>query len=422
MSARKALAIVVAALVLVAFSVTGTVLYLGRERAAGDAQAARRSWRRILYYRSPMNPSVRSPVPAKDEMGMDYVPVYEDDVADQPVPGRAAVVVSPERVAMLGLRSETIGSGSSAARLRTVGRVAIDETRREVVHAKYEGYVEKLFVSFTGETVRKGRPLAALYSPELVAAQQEYLLAQRAAGRLAGSSVTGVAAGASELAAAARQRLRYWDVGAEEIERLERTAEPRRTVTLLSPVSGVVVDKPAVEGLRVGPADRLFEITDLSRLWVLAELYEKDLASARLGAHAEITLPNLPGVALEGRVSFVSPIVRAETRTVEVRIEVDNSTGALKPDMQADVSLEGPGSAGPIVPESALIFTGERTLVFLDRGEGRFEPRELALGARVPGGYEVRQGLAAGDRVVAGANFLLDSESSLRAAISNVRR
>jgi Cu(I)/Ag(I) efflux system membrane fusion protein len=267
----------------------------------------------------------------------------------------------------------------------------------------------------------KGQPLAAIYSPELVAAQQEYLLARRAEGRLAGSAVPGVATGGNELAEAARQRLRYWDVSAGDIATLEKTGEPRRTVTLHSPVSGVVVDKPAVEGMRVGPSDRLFEITDLSRVWVLAELYEKDLGLARVGVPAEITLQSAPGIPLHGHVSFVSPVLKPETRTLEVRIEVDNAAGTLKPEMLADVYLEGPRSTTLTVPESALIFTGERTLVFLDRGEGRFEPREVTLGTRVPGGYEALQGLAPGDRVVMGANFLLDSESSLRAAIARAR-
>lgn len=386
--------------------------------AAAPSPAAPRP---ILYYRHPMDPSVHSQTPAKDEMGMNYVPVYED-TAEQSVPGRATIVVPMDRVALLGIRSELVGSAASGGRLRTVGRVAVDETRREVVHAKYDGYVEKLFVDFTGKPVRKGQPLAAIYSPELVAAQQEYLLARRAEGRLAGSAVPGVAAGGNELAEAARQRLQYWDVSPGEIATLERTGEPQRTVTLHSPVSGVVVDKPAVEGMRVGPSDRLFEITDLSRVWVLAELYEKDLGSARLGAPAEITLQSAPGTPLQGRLSFVSPVMKPETRTLEVRIEVDNAAGALKPDMLADVYLEGPGSTTLTVPESALIFTGERTLVFLDRGQGRFEPREVTLGTRVPGGYQALQGLAPGDRVVMGANFLLDSESSLRAAISSARR
>jgi RND family efflux transporter MFP subunit len=458
--AKRALAIVTGVLALVGVSVTATILYQASTRIDHGTRAAEyfcpmhpqivrdkpgecpicdmklekrspgasrpspsaNARRRVLYYRHPMNPSVHSPVPAKDDMGMDYVPTYEEELEAQPVPGRATIIVPPARLDLLGIRSEPIGAGSPGGRLRTIGRVAVDETRRGVVHAKYEGYVEKLFVNFTGEPVRRGQALAAIYSPELVAAQQEYLVARRAETRLAGSTVPGVAAGAHELAEAARQRLAYWDVGAEEIATLERTAEPRRTVTLRSPVSGVVVEKAAVEGSRVGPSDRLFEITDLSRVWVLAEVYEKDLGSARVGAPAEITLPNAPGPSFRGRVSFVSPVVKPETRTVAVRFEVYNVAGALKPDMQADVLLEVPRPAALVVPESALIFTGERTLVFLDRGEGRFEPQEVTLGSRVPGGYEALGGLAAGDRVVIGANFLLDSESSLRAAISNVRR
>lgn len=394
------------------------------KHATHASDASRRSpaaLRRILYYRHPMNPSVHSQTRAKDEMGMDYVPVYEEDMPEQPVAGRASVVVPLDRAALLGIRSEPVGTGTAGGRLRTVGRVAVDESRREVVHAKYDGYVEKLFVNFTGEPVRKGQPLAAIYSPELVAAQQEYLLARRAEGRLAGSTLPDVVAGANELADAARQRLGYWDVSADDIATLERTGEPRRTVTIHSPVSGVVVDKPVVEGMRLGPSDRLFEITDLSRIWVLAELYEKDLGSARIGAPVEITLQSAPGAPLHGRVSFVSPLLKPETRTVEVRVEVENPAGVLKPNMLADVYLEGPRSTTLTVPESALIFTGEQTLVFLDRGEGRFEPREVTLGTRVPGGYEALRGLASGDRVVMGANFLLDSESSLRAAISRAR-
>jgi Cu(I)/Ag(I) efflux system membrane fusion protein len=334
------------------------------------------------------------------------------------VEGRAAVKVPPDRAQLLGIRSVPVGSGFTGGTVRTVGRVAMDERRREVVHAKYEGYVEKLLVDFTGKPVRKGQPLLAIYSPALVAAQKEYLVARGAQTRLGDSSVPGVAKGGAELAEASRQRLRSFDVGPEEIAALEKTGLPRRTVTLRSPVSGVVIEKTAVEGMKVSPTDRLYEIADLSHVWILAEVYEKDLGAVRVGLPARVTLASQPGGEWRGSVTFVCPTVKPDTRTVEARIDVDNAGGVLKPDMFVDVSLEGAPSAALTVPESAVIPTGERTLVFVDKGDGQYEPREVALGARVAGGYEVRQGLAAGDRVVVSANFLLDSESSLRAAIA----
>jgi Cu(I)/Ag(I) efflux system membrane fusion protein len=348
-----------------------------------------------------------------------HVPVAHDAAqGGSTVEGRAAVRVPPERAQLLGMRSVPVGSGFTGGTVRTVGRVAMDERRREVVHAKYEGYVEKLLVDFTGKPVRKGQPLLAIYSPELVAAQKEYLVARGAQTRLGDSSVPGVARGGAELAEASRQRLRSFDVGPDEIAALEKTGIPRRTVTLRSPVSGVVVEKTAVEGMKVSPTDRLYQIADLSHVWILAEVYEKDLGAVRVGLPARVSLATPPGGEWRGTVSFVSPTVRADTRTVEARIDVDNASGVLKPDMFVDVSLEGAPSAALTVPESAVIPTGERTLVFVDKGDGHYEPREVVLGARVPGGYEVRRGLSAGERVVISANFLLDSESSLRAAIA----
>ena len=375
--------------------------------------------RRILYYRHPMNPSIRSDEPAKDDMGMDYVPVYEDEAqAASTVPGRAPVTVAPERAQLLGIRSEPVSAGFRGGTLRTVGRVAIDERRREVVHAKYAGYVEELHVDFTGKPVRQGQPLLAIYSPELVAAQEEYLVARRARARLGDSSVPGVARGGTELAEASHQRLRYFDMSPAEIAELERTGTARRTVTLRSPVSGVVVEKMAFEGMKVSPEDRLYEMADLSRVWILADVYEKDLGAVRVGLRARVVLPYQPAAELRGTVTFVSPTVKTETRTVDVRIEVDNASGLLRPDMFADVYLEGSATGVPTVPESAVIQTGERTLVFVDNGEGRYEPREVTIGTRVPGGYEVLGGVLPGERVVVSANFLLDSESSLRAAIA----
>ena len=392
-----------------------------RIKTAGSPPAqAVPSERRILYYRHPMNPAIHSDHPAKDEMGMAYVPVYQEEASGEvaPVPGRATVALPPDRVALLGIRSEPVGTGAASGSLRTVGRVAVDERRREVVHAKYDGYVEKLFVDFTGKPVGEGQPLLAIYSPELVAAQQEYLVARKAQERLSSSSVPGVAQGGSELADAAHQRLRYWDLSPAEISSLDKAGAPRRTVTLRSPVSGVVTEKLAFEGMRVSPADRLYEIADLSRVWVLAEVHEKDLPAVRMGTPVRVSLSEERSREWRGRVSFVSPTVRPETRTVEVRVELDNPGGVLKPDMFADVYLEHAADSRLTVPETAVVFTGERTLVFLDQGGGRFEPREVKVGQRVGDGYELLSGLAAGDRVVVSANFLLDSESSLRAAIS----
>jgi Cu(I)/Ag(I) efflux system membrane fusion protein len=375
--------------------------------------------RRILYYRHPMDPSVHSDKPAKDDMGMDYIAVYAEEAPEaSSVPGRAAVTIPSERVQLLGIRSEPVTAGVSGGTFRTVGRVAIDERRRQVVQTKYEGYVEKLYVDFTGKPVRRGQPLLAIYSPELVAAEKEYVVARGAQQRLAESSVPGVAKGGAELAEAARQRLRSLDVSPEEIAALERSGTTRRTMTLRSPVSGLVVGKLAFEGMKVSPADRLYEIADLSRVWILAEVYEKDLAAVRVGLPARVVPPNQPGREWRGTVSFVSPMVKPETRTAEARIELSNTDGLLKPDMFADVYLEGSSASVLTVPESAVVQTGERTLVFVDKGQGHYEPREVSIGERVPGGYRVRGGLAVGERVVVSANFLLDSESSIRSAIT----
>jgi RND family efflux transporter MFP subunit len=386
---------------------------------AASAGASGATGRRVLFYRHPMDPSIHSDKPSKDSMGMDYVPVYADEAqGGLTLPDRAEIKVSPERAQLLGIRSVPVGSGFTAGTVHTVGRVAIDERRREVVQTRYEGYIEKLYVDFTGKPVRKGQPLLAIYSPELVAAQKEYVVAVGAQGRLGDSSVPGVAKGGAEMAEAARQRLRALGLGPEDIAALDKTGTARRTVTVDSPVSGIVVQKLAVEGMKVSPADRLYEIADLSHVWILAEVYEKDLGTVRVGAPVRVSLSSPTGGDWRGIVSFVSPTVKPDTRTVEARIDVDNHGGALKPDMFVDVSLEGTSAAALTVPDTAIIPTGERTLVFVDKGDGQYEPREVALGARVAGGYEIRRGLSAGERVVVSANFLLDSESSLRAAIA----
>ena len=376
--------------------------------------------RKILYYRSPMDPSVRSNAPQKDSMGMDFVPVYEDEATSPIVAGRAMVALSPERRQLLGVRSEAVTRRHLDRTIRTVGRVAMDERRLHHIHTKYEAYVENLYVNFVGQMVRKGDHLAALYAPELVATQQEYLLAYRAQQRLAASGIPSVAKGGSDLLEAARQRLLFWDVAPADIEALERTGQVQRTVDLHAELPGYVLQKSAVHGMRVTPADILFDIADLSAVWILADVYESDLATVELGMAAEVTLPYQPGRTWRGKVAFVNPIVEPGTRTVKVRIEVENGDYVLKPDMFADVVLRRELGDALFVPESAVLKPGERQMVFLDLGDGRLAPREIETGARVEGGYAVLSGIAEGDKVVTSANFLIDSESSLKAALSSM--
>jgi Cu(I)/Ag(I) efflux system membrane fusion protein len=353
-------------------------------------------------------------------MGMDFIPVYEDEATSAVVAGRAMVALSPERRQLLGVRSEAVSRRHLDRTIRTVGRVAMDERRLHHVHTKYEAYVEKLYVNFIGQMVRKGDHLAALYSPELVATQQEYLLAYRAQQRLTQSGIASVAKGGADLLEAARQRLLFWDVNPEDIATLERTGQVQRTVDLHAELPGYVLQKSAVHGMRVMPADILFDIADLSAVWILADVYETDLATVELGMAAEVTLPYQPGRTWRGTVAFVNPIVEPGTRTVKVRIEVANEDYALKPDMFADVVLRRELGDALFVPESAVLKPGDRQLVFLDRGDGRLEPREIVTGERVEGGYAVLSGLAERDKVVTSANFLIDSESSLKAAVASM--
>lgn len=377
--------------------------------------------RRILYYRSPMDPKASSLTPAKDAMGMDFVPVYEDEIEDQPVQGRAGLTLSAERRQMLGIRSEAVRRVPLNQTIRTVGRVSVDERRVHHVHTKFDGYVEHLYVDFTGKFVEAGSPLLSIYSPDLVATQQEYLLAYQAQAQLA-EGADAVAKGGHDLLAAARQRLLLWDISPQDIARLEGTGEVKRTLDLHAERGGYVVQKTAFHGMRVTPMDALFDIADLSHLWILADVYEHDLPAIRLGMTAQVSVPYLPGRAWQGPVTNVAPIVDERTRTIKLRIEVDNHGGGLKPDMFADVFLRVGHGSGLAINENAVIDGGDRRLVFLDRGQGRYEPREVTLGVKAGRFFQVLSGLEEGDLVVTSANFLLDSESSLRAAISNAAR
>jgi Cu(I)/Ag(I) efflux system membrane fusion protein len=397
-------------------------------REATPAAAPRAATVEAPLYRCPMHPQITSDKPGRCPIcAMDLVKV-EPQALPAPeaatlggVAGRTAVTLSAERRQVLGVRSEPVHHARLERTIRTVGRVAADERRVHHVHAKVEGYVERLDVDFTGALVRKGQRLLSIYSPELVATQQEYLLAYRARQRLAASPVESTARSGNDLLEAARQRLLFWDVRPVDIAELERTGQVKRTVGVYADHGGFVTTKNVVQGMRVMPQDTLFDLVDLTHLWVMADVYESDLPLIRLGMTGEVRLPYLPGRSWTGAVTNVAPIVDPATRTVKVRLEVSNAGNDLKPDMYADVELRPMLGSGLIVPESAVIQTGNRSIVFVDLGEGRFEPREVQLGPKVEGGVQVVRGLEDAESVVVSANFLLDSESSLKAALGAVK-
>ena len=319
-------------------------------------------------YHCAMHPTYVSDKPGDCPIcGMKLVPIESEARTDAgTIPGRASLSLSPEKRQRLGIRSEEIHHGPLTRVMRTVGRVAVDERRLHHIHTKYDGYVEHLYVDFTGKFVERDEHLLSIYSPELVATQQEYLLAYNAQKQMAESGIPSVAQGSLDLLEAARQRLLLWDMRSEDIEALEKAGKVSRTIDLHSDVAGYVVQKMAFHGMRVTPADTLFDIADLSQVWVLADVYESDLPLVRIGMQGELTVPYLPGRRWRGAVTYVNPTVEEKTRTVKVRIELRNEGRLLKPDMFADVQLRAELGPSLSVPESAVIDSGGRRLVFLD--------------------------------------------------------
>lgn len=370
--------------------------------------------KQILYWVDPMHPAYRSNKPGKaPDCGMDLTPVYAEQTATAApsnVDGYANVKLTPERQQRIGVQTGLVELREVGRAVRTVGRIAVDETRLYKVSTKFEGYIEKLYVNVTGQPVRRGQALFTVYSPDLLASQQEYLLALRAA------------KASPSLLDASRQRLLLWDVNASDLRELERTGKARKSVTITSPASGFVLTKSAVEGARVMPGEPLFDIASLDRVWLQADVYESELPYVRTGTSATMTLSYIPGRTWTGHVTFIAPTVDPMTRTVKVRVEFDNHDSALKPDMFADVVIQQPARKALVVPDSAVLQTGTRSVVFVVAADGAFSPREVTLGTKSEGFYEVKSGVDVGQKVVTQANFLVDSESRLKAALSQLEQ
>jgi len=383
-------------------------------RGAVDTQ---KQAKKLLYYRNPMGLPDTSPVPKKDPMGMDYIPVYAGEEESS-----SGLRISPEKVQKLGVKTETAKLQVLDRSVRASGRVEIDESRTYTVTAKFEGYVERLYVNTTGQPVGRGQPLFDVYSPELVSAQREYAIAAQGVGKLgeAGAEAQGAM---QQLAESSLQRLKNWDISEEQVRALAKSGDAKHTLAFRSPVAGIVTEKKAVQGMRFMPGDALFQIADTSSVWVQADVFEQDIAAVHVGQKAKIRINAYPGEVFEGRIAYVYPTLKAETRTVPVRIELPNPKGKLKPAMFADVDIPSGGTAPVLtVPASSVIDSGARQVVVVQLAEGRFEPHSVKLGQRGGEYVQVLDGVKEGEQVVVTANFLIDAESNLKAALGGMQK
>jgi len=332
-----------------------------------------------------------------------------------------AVEIPPERQQLIGVKTVEVAVRPLQKIVRTVGRIEYDERRLATVNTKFEGWIEKLYVDYTGRYVKKGEPLADIYSPELFATQQEFINLLRWAGQKNKDTKDDLGVmlsrDAEAIIEAAKQRLRLWDITDEQIKKIEETGKPIRTLTRYSPVNGYVVQKMALQGMRVMPGEKLFDIADLSTVWIIADIYEYELPLIKAGETARISLSYFPGKEFSSRIDYVYPTLSGETRTAKVRFSIPNPGGQLKPQMYTNVEVKINMGKRLAIPEDAVIDTGTRQIVYVDRGEGYFEPREVTLGLRADGMVEVLRGLRAKERVASAANFLIDSEAKLKGIV-----
>jgi Cu(I)/Ag(I) efflux system membrane fusion protein/cobalt-zinc-cadmium efflux system membrane fusion protein len=370
--------------------------------------------REIAYWRAPMNPLEIYDKPGKSAMGMDLEPVYEDELV-----GGVNISIDPVTQQNMGIRTAEVTEGKLSNTIRTYGHITYDETRTVQVSLKTSGWIEKIHVDFTGKHVKKGKPLFELYSPELVAAQEEYLSTYRRVNRNSGQSISSIK---NDLLASAKRRLQYFDVADSEIKTIEQSGFANKTLTIRSPASGIVIDKNVEKGSYVKAGTAVYRIADLSRVWLEAHIFEYELPWVFEGQEVEMRIPYEPGRVYNGKVSFVYPYLQQKTRDVVIRLEFENPDLALKPDMYADVWIKtGASGKGLIIPSEAVIRSGERNIVFVAQAKGKFTPRNVNIGLSLDDGkVQVLSGVAPGDMVVTSGQFLLDSESKLKEAVQKM--
>jgi Cu(I)/Ag(I) efflux system membrane fusion protein len=405
--------------VVLAAGALGVSIFLTRAEKPAATGAPPAEGRKVLYWRSPMDPTFISKAPGMDSMGMELVPVYEGEAAAGGEPG--VVRIDPVTIQNIGVKTVVVARKPLSREIRTVGRITYDERLVRTISPKIGGWVERQHVNFTGQLVRVGERLLDIYSPELVSTQEEYLIALRFRRELAESDLPDAVRGSESLARAAETRLRYWDITDRQIRALRESGEITRTMALYAPFTGIVVARDVLEGGYVKPGQALYRIADISTVWVQADVYEYEAPWLTLGQQATMTLAYQPGVTYTGKVVYIYPYLKNMTRTLQVRMEFRNTKGfALKPDMWADVVIRSVPRTGLAVPIQAVIRTGTRDVAFVALDGGRFAPRELTLGAEAGDEFEVLDGLREGERVVTSAQFLINSESNLQAAIGKM--
>lgn len=374
--------------------------------------------RKVLYYRDPKDANYTSQQPGLNpETGNQLEPVYADDLSAMPV---GTVQITPEKQQLIGVKYGNVERSGGSRAIRAVGKVAFDETRIQHIHTKVEGWIDQVFVDYTGQLVNKGQPLMTVYSPDMLASQRELLLAAKATVTMKNNPLPTAFDQSESLLQAARRRLELWDLSEAQINQVLKTGQPIKNVTLYSPIAGYVTDRKAFPQLKVMPDTDLYTIVDLSRVWIMADLFEYEAPNIQVGETARVSLQAIPGRTFTARVNYIQPQLDPMTRTLKVRLDIDNPGLLLKPDMYADVEFRVDFRSQLTVPAEAVLDAGERKTVFVDRGNGFFEPRQVTTGERNGNRIQILSGLNGGERIVTSGNFLIDSESQMKAAAAGM--
>ncbi len=384
----------------------------------GHSGGGPRADRKVLYYRDAKDPKYKSQQPGLNpETGNDLEPVYADDISAMPV---GTVQITPEKQQLIGVKYGEVERTGGARLIRAEGKVAFDETRIQHVHTKVEGWIDQVFVDYTGQLVTKGQPLMTIYSPDMLASQRELLLAAKARDTMKGNPLPTAFDQSESLLQAARRRLELWDLSEAQINQVLKTGQPIKNITLYSPIGGYVTDRKAFPQLKVMPDTDLYTIVDLSRVWIMADLFEYEAPNIHVGETATVSLQSVPGRKFTAHINYIQPQVDPMTRTLKVRLDMDNPGLLLKPDMYAAVEFHVSIPVQLTVPADAVLDAGDRKTIFIDRGNGFFEPRQVTTGQRNGDRIQILSGLTGGERIVTSGNFLIDSESQMKAAAAGM--